>query len=293
VRPELLEEFARHSDPRVRNAGIRAAIKAFDPATDWSKRLFDIAIERLKDDKESWFVKDACLSLVQRGTPDMIVPHVDLLISYLKHPEQWLQQGSLMALTNVATDERCFEKVLPPMGELFTTTPRQSTTGGPLSALREKLPAASEKVRGLALKSMGGAYQNYSGASTWTGGQDLAGHRTETLEVLASTLASVPGGYDVLYQVSKQQYPNEPLPHDNIFLAADPEKFGPELKKAIQPLIREKLIYQYIGQNRRAIFSDIDNKTQRGSVTNTIDGLVDLYQKVGVRDYDWKFSVPI
>ena len=292
VRPELLEEFARSSDPRVRNAGIRAAIKAFDPSADWCKRLFDFAIERLKDDKESWFIKDACLSLVQCGTPDMIAPHIDLLLSYLKHPEQWLQQGALMALTHVAIDERCYEKVLPPMGELFSKTPRQSTTGGPLSALREKLSAASEKVRDLATKTMGGAYQNYSGGDTWVGGQDMTKHRTETLEVLANALTGIPGGYDVLYQVSKKQYPNDPLPHDTLFLSADPEKFGPELKKAIQPLIREKLIYQYIGINRRTIFSDIEKPAQKGSVTNSLDGLVSLYQKVGIHDYDWQSFGP-
>jgi len=288
VRPELLEEFARHSDPRIRNAGLRAATKAFDPQADWSKRLFDFAIERLKDDKESWFVKDACLSLVQCGTPDMIVPHVDLLLSYLNHPEQWLQQGALMALTQVAIDERCYEKVLPPMGEMFSKTMRQSTTGGPLNALREKLPAASDKVRSLALKAMGGAYQNYSGTNAWTGGQNLTGHRKDTIERLADTLTSIPGGYDVLYQVSKTQYPNEPLPHDDLFLSADSEKFGPELKKAIQPLIREKLIYQYIGVNRRTIFNDLARPSQRGAVTNSIDGLVSLYQKIGVHDHDWK-----
>jgi hypothetical protein len=152
--------------------------------------------------------------------------------------------------------------------------------------------AARPRVRDLAHKAFGGAYANYSGAKTWVGGQDLTGHRKETLEVLAGALAGVPGGYDMLYQIAKQQYPDEPLPHDEIFLAADAEKFGPELRKAIQPLIREKLIYQYIGQNRRAIFNDLDNKVQRGAVTNIIDGLVDLYQKVGIRDYDWKVSGP-
>ena len=288
VRPGLLEEFARDADPRVRNAGMRAASQAFDPAADWSKRLFDFAIERLKDDKESWFVKDASLSLVQCGTSDMMVPHVDLLLSYLKHQEQWLQHGALVALVNVATDERCYEKVLPPMGGFFSRTPRQSTTSGPLFALRGKLPATSGRVRDVVLKTMGEVYLNYDGGKTWVGGQDMTGHRRETLDVLASTLTGIPGGYDVLFEVAKQQYPGEPMPHDEIFLAADPEKFGPELKMAIQPLIREKLIFQYIGQNRRAIFSDIGKPAQRGSVTNSIDGLVALYQKVGVRDYDWK-----
>ena len=289
VRPALLEEFCKHADPRIRNAGFRAATKAFDPAADWSKTLFKLAIERLMDDKESWFVKDACLSLVQLGTTDMIFPHVDLLISYLKHQEQWLQQGAAMALTTVVTDERCHEKVMPALGELLQSTPRQSTTGGVIFKLRDILPATSGKTRDLALKAFGRSYVNYSGPETWEGGQNLAGHKKETLERLASTLASAPGGYDVLYQLAKQRNPNEPLPYSNIFLSADPEQFGPELRDAIKPIIRDELIYQFIGQNRRRILADIAPSDNRhASVTNSIDELVSLYNKVGVHDYDWK-----
>jgi len=288
VRPALLEEFVLHSDPRFRNAGLRAATKAFDPTLDWSKRLFELAIERLGDDNESWFVKDACFALIQKATPDMIVPHVDLILGYLKHPEQWLQQGALMTLSNVIIDERCYEKVIPQVGELIQKTQRQSTTVGPIYAIRQKLPEATPKVRDLALKAIGDAYQNYSGSTKWAGGQDLTGHRKETLEVIASALADVPGGYDVLYEISKKQYPDSPLPHDKIFLSADPEQFGPKLKEVILPLIREELIYQYVGANRRAILTDLQMKIQKDTVTNSIDGLVSLYQKVGIHDYDWK-----
>jgi hypothetical protein len=288
VRPHLLEEFCTHSDPRIRNAGFRASVKAFDPATDWSKTLFAIAIERLKDDKESWFVKDACLSLVQCATPDMIAPHADLLVSYLTHKEQWLQQGSAMALTNVATDARCYEKVIPALGALLQSTPRQSTTGGVISKLQEIMPTATGKPHDLALKVFGQSYLKYSGPETWEGGQNLAGHKKETLERLAATLASTPGGYDVLYQMAKERNPHEPLPYSEIFLAADPEKFGSDLRNAIKPIIRDELIYQYVGQNRRKIFAELEQPSQRGSVTNTIDGLVALYQKVGVHEYDWK-----
>jgi hypothetical protein len=288
VRAELLEEFCTHPDPRIRNAGFRAAGKCFNPASEWCQHLFNLAIRQLKDDTESWFVKDACLALAQRGTPDMIVPQVDVILPYLKHQEQWLQHGALMVLANVITDERCFEKVIPPVGEVIQKTQRQSTTSSPIQAIREKLPAATPAVRDLALKAVGDAYQNYGGLKTWAGGQDLTGHRAETLEVIASALAGVPGGYDVLYQVAKTQFPDDPLPHDELFLSADPELFGPELKKAILPLIREELIYQYIGVNRRNIMADLQMNTQRGTVTNSIDGLVSLYQKVGVHDYDWQ-----
>ena len=288
VRPDLLREFCEHPDARVRNAGFRASLKAFDPAAAWCQGIFDLAVARLGDDSESWFVKDACLSVVAKGTPDMIVPHVDLILTYLKHPEQWLQNGALMALANVITDARVYQKVLPPVGELLQTTPRQSTTGGPIYAIRQQLPSASPEVRDLALKSLGGAYENYSGGDTWVGGQDLSGHRKETLGVLASALAEVPGGFDVLYQVSQKQFPNDPLPHDEIFLSANPENFGPDLKNAIIPLIREELIYQYIGHNRRSIFNDIRNPRQGGTVTNSLNALVSLYNKIGVHDYDWK-----
>jgi hypothetical protein len=293
VRPQLLVEFASHPDPRVRNAGFRAAARAFDPAAAWSQELFALALAGLQDAGESWWVKDACLALVARGTPDMIVPHIDVLLPYLKHQEQWLQSGALAALMNVVTDERCFEKVLPPVGQLLQTTPRQSTTGGAIWALREKLPQAGERVRALALKVFGDAYANYSGGNRWPGGQDLAGHERETLERLAGTLASVPGGYDVLYQLAKQRRPQEPLPYSAIFLEADPADFGPALREAIKPIIRDELIYQFIGKNRRRILADLSSPGNRSaSVTNSIDELVSLYQKIGVRDFDWQIFGP-
>jgi len=289
VRHELLEEFARHADPRVRNAGIRASIRPFNPETEWSQRMFEYAIERLKDDAESWFVKDASLALARRGTPEMVIPHIELLISYLDHPEQWLQNGALMILADLATDERSYEKAMPPVGRMLQTNPRQSTTGGAVWKLRETLPHAVDKVRDLALEVFGDAYVHYSGGTTWPGGQDLTSHESQTLERLADTLASVPGGYDVLYQVAKKRHPHEPLPYSKIFLSTDPENFGAELQSAIKPIIRDELIYQYVGRNRRRIMSEISNPTNRhATVTNTIDGLVSLYQKIGVHEYDWK-----
>jgi hypothetical protein len=288
ARPHLLEEFARHHDPRVRNAAFRAVAMQFNGDDPTLQKLFPLAVEKINDEKESWFVKDACLLLIAKGKPDMIVPHVDLLIGYLNHPEQWLQNAALQALAVVAADERCYTKVLPAVGDFIRKTPRQSTTGGPLFTLRSTLPAASTNVRAVALKALGATYANYEGPSTWQGGQDMKGHRKETIERLAETLATVPGGYDVLFELAKQQYPDEPLPHDSLFLGADTTTFGANLQQAIKPLIREKLIYQYIAENRQRIFSDIASPQQRGVVTNSVDGLVSLYQKIDVHEYDWK-----
>lgn len=293
VRPELLREFCAHADPRVRNAGFRAATKSFDPADESSQQLFAMAIERLEDPEESWFVKDACLALVQLGGPDLIVPHVDLLLTTLGHSEQWLQEGSLMALLPVLSDERCYQKVLPPVGNVLQTTPRQSTTAGAIRRLRGILPQASDAVRDLALEIFGDAYIHYSGGDRWVGGQDLREHQSEMLERIAGTLASVPGGYDVLYQLAKKRRPHEPLPYSAIFLEADPEQFGPDLRDAIKPIIRDELIYQFIGNNRARLLADmkpVDNRN--ASVTNTVDRLVSLYQKIGVSEYNWRSFGP-
>ena len=289
VRAGLLEELAHHAGPRIRNAGIRAATRAFDPEQEWSQRLFAFAIERLTDDAESWWIKDACLALAANATPDMLLPHIDLLLTYLDHPEPWLQNGALTALMPLTTDERTFEKVLPPVGKLLQTTPRQSVTGSAVWKLRELLPDAPENVHAVALQTFGDAYIHYSGGDSWPGGQDLRNHQRETLERLAGTLAAIPGGYDVLYQLSKQRNPDEPLPYSEIFLAADPENFGPELRESIKPIIRDELIFQFMGQNRRRLLSAImPSDNRHANVTNTVDELVALYQKIGVHEYDWK-----
>ncbi len=286
-RLHLLEEFARHPDPRVRYAGLRASVQVMKPEDEFSQRMFAYAVERLKDDAESWFVKDACLAIVGKGSVDMIVPHADLLISYLAHPEQWLQNGALAALALIAIDERCHAKALPAFGEFVQKTPRQSTTMGPLYVLRGNLPKATPAVRDVALKALGMSYADYQGPSTWQGGQNMAGHRQQTIDVLAETLASIPGGYDVLFELARKQHPDEPLPHDKVFLAANTDSFGPKLQETIKPIIREKLIYQYIAENRHRLFSELEKPNQNGVVTNSLDGLISLYQKIGVHDYDW------
>ena len=125
VRPELLEEFARHSRPARpqrrpprRHQGLRSRGRLVASASSTSPSS---ASRTTRNPGSS---RTPASPSSQRGTPDMIVPHVDLLLSYLKHPEQWLQNGALMALANVVTDERCYEKVLPAHGRTHSAPPR-------------------------------------------------------------------------------------------------------------------------------------------------------------------------
>jgi hypothetical protein len=287
VRVELLKEFRRSSDPRVRNAGFRGTLKAFDASAPWAQEAFDDAIAKLADTDESWFVKDAALALVALGTPDMIAPHVDLIVPYLAHQEQWLQNGALTALVPVVADERCYAKVLPPVGNLLRTCERWSTTAGPARRIRERLADASPKVRDLAATTIEGAYSGYAGVKIWAGGQNITSVYDSHLELLAETLSGVPGGYDILYDVAKKRYPDSPLPYAHLFLSADPEKLSPRLREALRPIILDELVYEHIGRNRAAIVAQAAATKQSSFTVGPIDDLVKLYQQAGVHDYDW------
>ena len=105
---------------------------------------------------------------------------------------------------------------------------------------------------------------------------------------MARDLAAVPGGFDEVYQLAKKRNPESSLPHEDLFLAADSEKVGPELKKGRNPIIKEKLIPEYIEKNRKNLEREISTRQPGGA----IEGLVDLYRKAGSDEYAWKLYGP-
>lgn len=296
TRPALIHEWLRSPDPRVRRAalGVLAAHLPSDkPELFLTPEVFASVITMLKDPEESWWIKDAALNLVGRAPADWIVPHVDLLVSFLKHEEQWLQNAALIALTPVVADERCYKKVLPAMGELLRTCQRVSTINPfRFGALPTTLAKASPEVQKLAATTLRGAYAGFAGVKSAEGGQDITTVYESHKKFLASYLAGVDGGYDLLYEIAKKQFPNDPLPYRDIFLAADPEKFGSKLKKALEPIIRDQLIYEYIGKNRARLLAETEPATPAYSPGSTLDGLITLYRKIGVNDYDWHVFGP-
>lgn len=292
IRIDLAHELFRSKDPRVRSAAITAMTMGFpseDPEKCLTPDVFDGLIAMLKNPDESWWVKDRALQLVGKASPDRIVPHLDVIVPFLKHEEWWLQNAALIALAPVVADERCYERILPAIGDLLRTNQRWNVTAplrwGPLA---DNLGNAGPKVRKLAAATLKESFKGYEGVTTTRGGLDITKNFDSHLEFIAGTLAKVPGGYDVLYEVAKERFPNDPLPFDKIFLGADPDHFGPELKKAIEPIIREKLVYEFIGKNRRQLAPEMENSRQSSFVQGSLDQLVALYNKVGVDDYNWR-----
>jgi len=296
IRLALVEEFARSEDPRIRNAGLRAIAEQFDPTAEWAPALFAIAIESLKNPDESWFIKDAALSVVGKGTADMIAPHVDLLRPYLKHQEQWLQNGALNALAKVIVDDRCYAKVLPAVGDFLRTCVRYSTTGGPLNAIRANLASAGPEARKLAIETLGETFGHYDGVKVWEGGQDITSVYDSHLGFIAASLGDVPGGLDVLYELSRQRFPDDALPYPAVFLNADPAQFGPKLMAALPPIILRKLVPEFVGKNRmklRALAAGETQSERPGGAGDVVDQLAGLYSRAGQDDYGWKMYLDL
>jgi hypothetical protein len=294
-RPKLMLELIRSQDPRVRRAAIEAmsiGLPSDQPESFLTPEVFDLLMDILSDPEESWWVKDAALNLVGRAPADWIAPYVDIIVPYLRHKEWWLQHAALTALTPVVADERCYQSVLPAIGELLRTNDRYNATAGPMYGIRAKVSEGSSAVQSLASESLEHAYEEYTGVRTAPGGQNITTVFDSQMKFLAESLAGIPGGYDLLYEIAKTRFPNDPLPYAPLFLSADPEQFGPELREAIEPIIREKLIYEYIGKNRLRLLADTESPKQNSYPVGLIDGLTDLYRKVDVTDYDWHIFGP-
>jgi hypothetical protein len=291
ARPDLIHEFLQSQDARLRHAAVDAigaslsgdAIVAF-LKPDGLELLFGT----LRDPQESWLIKVAALGVIARLQADRVAEHLDLILPYLEHEEWWLQHAALNALTPVVADERCYQRVLPAVGQLLKTCQRYNTTASPMSGIRAQLRASKNPaVQKLAAQELMESFTGFAGTKTAPGGQDITTTYDSQMKFLAESLADVPGGYDVLYEIAKQRFPHNPLPYAPIFLSADPEKFGPELKKVIAPIIRDQLVYEYIGKNRRPLASEIDATRQNSFPEGSLDDLTSLYRKVGVHDYDW------
>ncbi len=293
VRPEIVMEFVQHEDARVRRAMLGALLSKHDAVTP---KIYALAVEAVRDPEESWFIKDAAIQLIGQGSADQIVALVDLLVPYLEHEEAWLRNATLTALTPVAADERSFKKVLPAMGELLRKNQRVSVTHGFGSAIRTKIKAAGPEVQALATETLRETFTGFAGKKVSPEGQNLKPTFDYHLEAIAASLADVPGGMDVLYEIARERHPELILPYKEIFLAADPSTFGPKLKAAINPIIIDELIPEFVGKNRRRLLPLAASETQSGwpgGRGEPIDELVALYDRASQDNYGWRMFVDL
>lgn len=286
-RYHLVVGLLKSKDPRGRHAGVtcitgmsKGRALPIDQVTD---EMFNLVVEMIRDPQEAWWVNMAAMNALGRARPELVAPHVGRLAYWLRHDDWWLRKAAMTALTPVAADKRFYKQVLPEIGKMIATNERPVALS-PVRGIVSQLQNADPEVQAFAVKVLGKAYSDFPTELFAPGGQDMSAGVDYLLKGIATNLANTPGGFDELYRVSKKRFPEQNLPHQELYLGADTSKFGPEVKKAFLPILTGKLIPEYVEKNRKRLESELKSNMPN----RTVDGLVSLYRKAGVNDYDWK-----
>lgn len=227
------------------------------------------------------------MQAMRRAQPTQIAPHFERMIGWLDHHDWWLRKAAMTGLTPLVTEEQFYKPLLTKIGEVIKSTDRMGDFN-PLDGITSQLADANPVIRKFAVETLGESYLGFPKELIEPGGQDLTKNIDLLLNGFARDLALVPGGYNVLYELGKKRNPDQALPHEEIFLTADTSRFGGELRNAIKPTITERLIPEYINANRKNLEKEIASR-QPG---RAIDGLIDLYRRAGIDDYNWTLRGP-
>ena len=164
------------------------------------------------------------------------------------------------------------------------------------SAIRAKIKEAAPEVQKLAAETLKETFLGFEGKKSSPAGQNLKPTYDYHLDAIAASLADVPGGLDVLYEIAKEKHPDEILPFKELYLAADSTKFGPKLKKAITPILMDELIPEFVGKNRKRLLPLRASESQNGypgGKGEPLDELASLYQRAGHEGYEWKMFLDL
>ena len=288
----LIPQLLKSDDPRARRTALDS-INSSDkksagfPDDQLTAEIFQLIGAMIDNPDEAWWVVMGAMEAMGRADPDTIAPHFDKMLAWLDHDDWWLRQAAMKGLTPMAADKRFHQPFLTKVGALIATSDRLGDFS-PLSGIVRVVQGADPEIRAFAMEKLGESYIKYPQEMAEPGGQDLTPNISLLLDNVAKQLATIPGGYDEVYEIAKKRNPDEALPHQDLFLGANSDQFGPKLRKAIEPTIKDRLIPEYIEKNRKVLEKEIASR-QPG---RAVEGLVDLYRKAGVEDYSWNLHGP-
>jgi hypothetical protein len=218
---------------------------------------------------------------------------VDRLCYWLQHEDWWLHNAALASVSGLVADERFYQKLLPLIGKLIANN-RNSNVMWSLHGIAGKLCEAPPAVQDQALQTLAQAYSDIPQKIVSPGGLVLATVESGVIDNLANSLAGYPNGFDKLYSLATKRYPDQSLPHKDLFMNADVSKLGPELKNKVSTIIRDQFIPEYVANNIPTLADVrpepvVADRGQQGKV----EGLAVLYSKMGVPDYNWQAFGPV
>lgn len=296
-RIHLIVELLKSKDPRARLAGIKAVSGEKKGVPANADRLTDEVIKLLgniiSDPQESWWVVMAALDMLSLAPAEKIAPYYESLAKWLQHEDWWLRQSALKAVTPLAADKDFYKKIMPVVGQMVANNQR-AVALNPLGGIVTRIREAAPEVQVSAIDELAAAYSKYPSDFKAPGGQDMSNCADYMLKGIANKLAELPGGFDKLYEVSRKRFPTEVLPHKELYMVADATTFGPNVKEALKPIVLNYLIPQYVAANPllRSEATSEPPLPKTKPREPQMDGLVDLYDRVGIDKYDWHVFGP-
>ena len=294
-RNHLFVELLKSKDPRARLVGIKAVSGEQKGVSATGVNQTDEIITLLGgmigDPQESWWVVMAAMDMISHAPAEKIAPYFDSIAKWMKHEDWWLRQAALKAITPLATDKAFYQKIMPMVGEMVASNTR-AVALNPLGGIVTRLQEAEPTVQNSALEELATAYNKFPSVFNAPGGQNMSGCVDYMLKGIARKMADLPGGFDKLYEVSRKRFPDLVLPHKDLYMAADASKFGPKVKEALKPIVLGYLMPQYVAANS-ALRSEATSEPVKGKPSEPkMEGLVDLYDRVGMNQYDWRGCGP-
>jgi len=298
----IILELLADPDPRARHAGVMSiASDAGSISTIPVSRITPEMIERLAkmitDPEEAMWTAHNAMRVFSRLSPEQIAPHADSLIAWLDDDEWWMKVAAMQALTPIASDPEFAGKIIPKISEIIAT----NTVAGvmwPILTLVDNWAKAEPEVQQLAGKALADSYRRFPTRMTAPGGIDMQNAVNLLQGHIAGSVVKFPGGYDRLFEISREIMPDEALAHRNLFFRANSERFGPELAEIMPTVILEDVIPEFIGSNLSRIltetqwFTEQEPRRRSAFATGILDDMIRLYRQVGIRDYDWRTLGP-
>lgn len=290
-RYHLVAQLLKSKDPRARVTALTAINgpnkSAKFPDEALTSEVFKLVGAMIDNPDEAWWATLNAMTAMGRAKPQQIAPHFDNMMKWLDHEDWWLRQAAMIGLTPLASEGEYYQAFLTKVADVLSKSDRMGDFS-PMSGITAQLEGADPRIQHYGKEILGKSYLTYPKEIVEPGGQDLTKNIELLLNKFGNDLARIPGGYDVLYELGRKRNPNQALPHEDLFLNADPSKFGPQLRKALAPTIEKRLIPEYIEANRKNLEREISTSTPG----RAIDGLVDLYNKLGDESYNWRLHGP-
>ena len=188
----------------------------------------------------------ACVGLVGCGDEPPQQQQAALIILQGAEAGKWLATmtvgGSVDPDAGFALRDTMVEVFVTSRGGLYShqidIDDYDEGNGTPTTAkVQELFQQLASQVQAYAVETLSAAYTDFPTVIRNPYGTELPSAVPYLHGGISRNLAALPGGLDELYTVAKKRTPKQSLPHKDIFMAADATRFGPIVKKAIEPIV--------------------------------------------------------